>query len=223
MERIRRTLVHKGSILDIYEDEMQFQDGHCETWDFVSHRKGAAAVVAVDEKEQILLVHQYRNALERMTIELPAGCRDSETEDTKVCAMRELEEETGYSANQMIRLLSLKSTVAFCNELIDVYLAKDLTPGPQHLDPGEEIKMEWFSLYRRTQEEMPAIQSEYEEAVNEGVKFKWETSVSEFIAGLKGRRCEWCYFFFSSYYREHESGIGLRCKKCQKTIYLGKV
>lgn len=92
------------------------------------------------------MVRQYRNALERETIEIPAGCRDSLTEDTKVSAIRELEEETGYHSDKVSFLLSLRTTVAFCNEFIDVYLAEDLTPGKQHLDEAESIDVEAYTL-----------------------------------------------------------------------------
>ena len=147
VERVKRTLVREGSILDIYDDEMRLPDGSTEHWDFVSHRKGAACTVAVLDDKRILLVRQYRPALERYTLELPAGSRDSKEEDTRVCAERELFEETGYKAGNIQKLLSLKSTVAFCDELIDVYLATDLKKeGAQNLDPAESIDLKAFSL-----------------------------------------------------------------------------
>ena len=133
-KRIKRELVMKGTILDVYKDTMELPNGKTEEWDFVSHRKGAAAVVAVREDGKLLMVRQYRNALERMTLEIPAGARDSVTEDTKVCAARELEEETGYRSENLSFLLSLRTTVAFCDEFIDVYLARDLVKSTQHLD-----------------------------------------------------------------------------------------
>ena len=64
------------------------------------------------------------------------------TEDTKVCAARELEEETGYRSENLSFLLSLRTTVAFCDEFIDVYLARDLVKSEQHLDEGEAIDVE---------------------------------------------------------------------------------
>ncbi len=94
-KRIKRAWVTKGTILDVYKDTMELPNGKTEEWDFVSHRKGAAAVVAVREDGKLLMVRQYRNALERMTLEIPAGARDSVTEDTK-CDIPEIEEETGY-------------------------------------------------------------------------------------------------------------------------------
>ena len=65
---------------------MQFANGKTEEWDFVSHRKGAAAVPPVLDDGRIIMVRQYRNALERETIEIPAGCRDFVGEDTRLCA-----------------------------------------------------------------------------------------------------------------------------------------
>lgn len=146
LKRIKRELVYKGSILDIYKDTMQLPNGKTEEWDYVAHRMGAAAVLPVLPDGRIVMVRQYRNALERETLEIPAGCRDSLTEDTLVSASRELEEETGYRSDDISFLISLKTTVAFCNEAIDVYLAKNLVKGEQHLDDAESIEVEIHSL-----------------------------------------------------------------------------
>lgn len=146
MKRLKRELMYKGTILDIYKDTMQFANGKIEEWDFISHRMGAAAILPVLPDGRLLLVRQYRNALERETLELPAGCRDSLTEDTKVTALRELEEETGYRCNKVSFLFSLRTTVAFCDEHVDVYLAQDLVKGEQHLDDSESIEVEAYTF-----------------------------------------------------------------------------
>lgn len=146
IKRLSRELVYKGSIVDVYKDVMALPNGKTEDWDYVAHRKGAAAVLPVLPDGRIIMVHQYRNALERETLEIPAGCRDSVDEDTKVCAARELEEETGYTSDTISFLLSLRTTVAFCNESIDVYLAENLKPGKQHLDDAEDIEVEAFHI-----------------------------------------------------------------------------
>ena len=146
IKRIDRKLEFQGTILDFYTDYMQMPDGKVEKWDFISHRKGAAAVVPVMDDGKILMVHQYRNALERMTIEIPAGARNHTTEDTKICAARELEEETGYRSGDLEFLISLKPTVAYDNEFIDIYVAKNLKPGRQHLDEHEYIELEAMDL-----------------------------------------------------------------------------
>lgn len=139
LERIKRVLEKEGAIVNMYSDYIKMPDGKTAKWDFIEHKKGAAAVVPVLPDGRIVMVKQYRNALDRVTLEIPAGARDSVSEDTAVCAKRELEEETGYVCGKIQRLLSLKSTVAFCNELIDVYLATELTPGEQKLDEEEYI------------------------------------------------------------------------------------
>lgn len=146
MRRVKRELAYRGTILDIYRDTMEFGNGRTEEWDYVEHRMGAAAVIPVLPDGRIVTVRQYRNALERETIEIPAGARDSKNEDTSVCAARELEEETGYRSGHIEFLLSLRTTVAFCNEFVDVYLATDLVKGTQHLDEAESIDVEFYTL-----------------------------------------------------------------------------
>ena len=146
LKRIKRELVQKGAIVNMYKDSIELPDGKVAEWDFIEHRKGAAAVLAVLPDGRILMVRQYRNALDRETVEIPAGARDSVTEDTAICAKRELEEETGYICGKIEKLLALKSTVAFCNEFIDVYLATELTEGVQHLDEEEFIDVEAWKL-----------------------------------------------------------------------------
>ncbi len=140
-ERISRELIHKGAIIDYYQDTMKIPNGNTAKWDFIKH-KGAAAVVAVKEDGRLLMVRQYRNALERETLEIPAGGLNGPEEPTDLAAARELEEETGYTAGKMELLISLYTTVAFCNEKIDVYVATDLRKSRQHLDDDEFLDVE---------------------------------------------------------------------------------
>lgn len=140
-ERLNRELVYKGVIIDFYQDTVKVPNGNVVKWDFIGH-KGAAAVVAVNEDGRLFMVRQYRNALDRETLEIPAGALDSVTEPTNVAAARELEEETGYKAGKLELLITLRTTVAFCNERIDVYVATDLQPSKQNLDEDEFINVE---------------------------------------------------------------------------------
>ena len=96
VKRLKRELVYKGAILDIYKDTMELPDGNKAEWDFVSHRMGAAAILPVMKDGRIVMVRQYRNALERETLEIPAGGLNGREEPTDQAAMRELQEETGY-------------------------------------------------------------------------------------------------------------------------------
>ena len=146
IKRIKREIAYAGAIVDFCQDTMELPDGSKQVWDLVHHRKGAAAVVAVDNDGKIIMVKQYRPALERETLEIPAGARDSVTEDTKITALRELEEETGYKANKIEKLIELKPTVAYCDEFIDIYLCTDLVETKQNLDPEESIDVYRYEL-----------------------------------------------------------------------------
>lgn len=143
--RINRELAYTGTILKMYKDTIQTPDGHTAQWDFIAH-KGAAAVVPVLPDGRIIMVRQYRNALDRMTLEIPAGARNFPEEPTIDCATREVEEETGYAAGKMEKLITLRTAIAYCDELIDVYLATDLTKTEQHLDEDEFIDVEYYTL-----------------------------------------------------------------------------
>ena len=144
-ERIKRELVYEGSIINFYKDTVQVPNGNVVKWDFIGH-KGAAAVVPVTKEGRILMVRQYRNALDRYTIEIPAGGLNGAEEPTKVAALRELEEETGYRAEEAELLITIRTTVAFCNEKIDIYVANKLIPSKQHLDEDEFVDVEAYSL-----------------------------------------------------------------------------
>lgn len=144
VKRIGRELIHKGHIIDYYEDTMELPNGHTAKWDLIDHR-GAAAVVPVLDDGRILMVSQYRNTCERTTLEIPAGGLEP-GEDTKTAAARELEEETGYTSDNITLLLSIYTTVAFCNEKIDIYVARDLKKTHQHLDEDEFLNVGAYEL-----------------------------------------------------------------------------
>ena len=94
--RKKRELAYEGTILKVYRDYVE-ANGREAVWDFI-HHDGAAAVVPVLADGRILMVRQYRNALDRFTLELPAGKVDSPKEPRVLCAFRELAEETGMRA-----------------------------------------------------------------------------------------------------------------------------
>lgn len=145
VRRVKRELAYKGTVLNVYKDYMEFANGNTAEWDYI-HHDGAAAVVPVMEDGRILMVRQYRNALERYTIELPAGKLDDPDEQGIVCASRELEEETGYRSEKLEWLITLRTTVAFCNEKIEIFVARDLIPSKQHLDEDEYIDVAAYTM-----------------------------------------------------------------------------
>lgn len=143
-KRLKRTLCHKGHIIDFYTDTMELPNGKTAEWDFIGH-KGAAAIVPVTDEGKILMVRQYRNAVEEYTLEIPAGGLNP-GEDMKTCAARELEEETGYRTEKTEHLLDLYTTVAFCNEKIGIYFTEHLIPSKQHLDEDEFVTIQSYTI-----------------------------------------------------------------------------
>lgn len=145
LKRLSRELMYKGAIIDLYKDKVQGPDGNIQDYDFIGH-KGAAAVLPVTDEGKILMVRQYRNALDRFTVEIPAGGLNSKDEPGMVCAARELEEETGYKSDNLEHLLTVRTTIAFCNEKIEIYVARDLVKTEQHLDEGEYVYVEEYTI-----------------------------------------------------------------------------
>ncbi|MDF2590450.1 MAG: hydrolase [Anaerocolumna sp.] len=143
-KRLKRQQIHHGHIIDVYTDTMELPNGNTADWDFIGH-KGAAAIVPVDKDGKIIMVRQYRNAIEKYSLEIPAGGLNP-GEDMKTCATRELEEETGYQSDKVEHLIDLYTTVAFCNEKIGIYYSNDLTPSAQHLDEDEFVTVEKYTL-----------------------------------------------------------------------------
>lgn len=145
IKRLKRELKFEGKIINFYQDTMEIDGDHTVVWDYIQH-KGAAAVVPITDDGRILMVKQYRNALERNTLEIPAGCLNTEDEPGVVCAKRELEEETGYRSDNLEWLITLRTTVAFCNEKIEVFVAKNLIPSKQNLDDDEFIDLKAYTI-----------------------------------------------------------------------------
>ena len=143
-EKIEQRLMHQGKVVGFYEDIVKLPSGKVVTWDLVKH-KGAAAVVPVTEKGTILLVKQYRNALDQESLEIPAG--GIEPGETPLeCVTREIEEETGYRAGKMEHLMTIVTAIGFCDEKIPIYVASDLRPSKQHLDEDEFIDVKEFTI-----------------------------------------------------------------------------
>lgn len=111
----------------------------------VLRHPGAVGIVALNEKSEILLVRQYRTALERVTVEIPAGKIDL-GEDPLDAAKRELSEETGYSAGRCECLGTFATAAGYADEIIHLFLATNLEAGTQHLDEDEFVEAEWLPL-----------------------------------------------------------------------------
>ncbi|MBY4797781.1 NUDIX hydrolase [Collinsella sp. AGMB00827] len=134
----------KGRILDVRTVKVELPNGRITTRDVVRH-PGAAAVVALTETGKIALVRQYRTAIDRVTVEIPAGKLDP-GEDPEVCAARELHEETGFRAGKMRHLTSILTTCGFCDEIIHIFMATNLTFDGATPDEDEFVNVDLVPL-----------------------------------------------------------------------------
>ncbi len=137
-------LINKGHIIEFRENTMVFENKNEAKWDFI-HHMGAAAVVPVSEDGRIFMVKQYRPGVDDYTLEIPAGCINP-GEDRKTAAIRELEEEIGFKSNNVDLLVKYYSAPAYCDEYIEIYLAKDLVKTHQHLDANEDIEVSLWDI-----------------------------------------------------------------------------
>lgn len=131
-------VVFEGKIIRLEHWNVELPNGHIALREVACH-PGASAVVALDEENNIILVHQYRAPVHRLTLEIPAGKLDSAEEDPFECAKRELSEETGLIAENWTKLTVLETTPGFCNERIHLYLATGLKQGETHPDEDEFV------------------------------------------------------------------------------------
>ncbi len=125
----------RGKVFDLKVDKIIYDSGNFGIREVAVHPGGAVAV-AIKENGKIILVKQYRYPLDKFSIELPAG-KLEKNEDPMKCAVRELEEETGYQANKIEKLGSIFTTPGFCTEELHIYLANDLEPGNHNREEGE--------------------------------------------------------------------------------------
>ena len=139
---------YEGSFLKVDRVDIELPNGRRKTHEVLRH-SGAVGIVALAEDAcgaaQMLVVRQYRTALERVTIEIPAGKLEC-GEDPEACAVRELSEETGYVAGEMRRLGSIAPAAGYADELLHLFLAADLEPGEAHPDDDEFVVAEWVDV-----------------------------------------------------------------------------
>ncbi|MCR6110569.1 NUDIX hydrolase [Bacillus sp. A301a_S52] len=135
---IKKEQIFKGKIVELEIQDVLLPNGK-ESKREVIHHPGAVAIIAFTEDEKLILVKQFRKALDKVIAEIPAG-KLEKGEDPLECAKRELEEETGIVANSWTKLHSFYTSPGFADELIYVYLAKDLKQGKFNLDEDEFVE-----------------------------------------------------------------------------------
>ncbi len=127
--------VFEGRIIKVKVDRVEMPDGSVATRELVEH-PGGVGIVAITDKDEIILVEQYRKPLDKAIYEIPAGKLDP-GEHHRTCGIRELGEETGLSAKVFDYMGFIYPSPGFTDEVTHVYLAKELTQGETHPDDDE--------------------------------------------------------------------------------------
>jgi ADP-ribose pyrophosphatase len=127
--------VYDGIFLKMKRDIVSLPDGQHAVREYLEH-PGAVAILAILDDGRVLLERQYRYPIAQAVIEIPAGKLNT-GEDPLLCAQRELQEETGYTAKHWSKIRRIHPVISYSTEFIDIYLAEGLSPGPARLDEEE--------------------------------------------------------------------------------------
>ena len=144
--KVHREWIHQGQYIKLRKDVIE-ADGHPKkTWELVIH-PGAVAIIPIDKNGNLVLVEQWRRAIEKITLEIPAGTLDP-GESPGVCAQRELQEETGYKANTLTAFGGCFSAPGISSEYVYLYIGKDLEKSPLIADDTDVIDVRTVSMVK---------------------------------------------------------------------------
>ncbi|WP_099351775.1 NUDIX hydrolase [Fredinandcohnia onubensis] len=143
---IKREVLFEGKVIDLHIEEVELPNGHTSRRELIKH-PGAVAILALTDENKIVMVQQYRKALDKVIVEIPAG-KLEKGEAPEVTAKRELEEETGYDCETLTPLISFYTSPGFADELVHLFIAKDLKKieNPASLDEDEFVDVLEVSL-----------------------------------------------------------------------------
>lgn len=141
---VKTEAIFKGKVISLQVDDVQLPDGKQAKRELIKH-PGAVCVIAVTNEKKIILVEQYRKALERPLVEVPAGKLEP-GEEPSLCAARELEEETGYRPGSIKHIQSFYTSPGFADELVHVFLAEQLEKVEDGLAADEDEFVELLEV-----------------------------------------------------------------------------
>jgi len=166
---VKSDVIYSGKVFNIKVDQIEYNNGNKAVREVAEH-PGGAVVVPITDDGKIVMVTQHRFPVNEILLELPAG-KLSKGEDPKLCAVRELEEETGYKSDNVNELGSIFTTPGYSTEKLWIYLAQNLKPGNHNREEGE-FGMEVFELSLK----------EVEEKINNGEIVDGKTICGIFLA-----------------------------------------
>ncbi|MGV4319805.1 ADP-ribose pyrophosphatase [Bacillus mojavensis] len=138
---IAKEQIFSGKVIDLYVEDVELPNGKTSKREIVKH-PGAVAVLAVTDEGKIILVKQFRKPLERTIVEIPAG-KLEKGEEPEYTALRELEEETGYTAKKLTKMTAFYTSPGFADEIVHVFLAEELSvlKEKRELDEDEFVEV----------------------------------------------------------------------------------
>lgn len=136
---LKSTRIYDGKVVNLRVDTVELPDKKYSKREIIEHA-GAAAVVPLTEDRRVILVKQFRKPVEEVLYEIPAGKLETK-ESPEKCALREMAEETGYTAGSLEKIISYYASPGFSNEIIHVYVAKNLTEGKARPDEDEYLEV----------------------------------------------------------------------------------
>ncbi|MBQ3123502.1 MAG: NUDIX hydrolase [Firmicutes bacterium] len=150
---LSREVIYEGRILNLIKEEVMTVSGQTAIREMIEHN-GGVGLVAITSDNKIIMVKQFRKALERDMLEIPAG-KLEKGEDPLEAAARELEEETGYTAENIEFMTRYYPSVGYIRECLYLYLCTGLSKGEAHPDDDEAI-----DTYMYTMEELETLIAE---------------------------------------------------------------
>lgn len=152
--------IFQGKVISLKVDDVTLPNGETSKREIVNH-PGAVAVIAVTSENKLILVEQYRKALERSIIEIPAGKLEP-GEMPELTARRELEEETGYGCNELTYLQTFATSPGFADEVIHLFVARGLYKIEDGAATDEDEFVELLEVTLEEAEQMVATQKIYD-------------------------------------------------------------
>ena len=132
-------LIYDGQVVKMRVDTVRISGGREARREIIGH-SDCVAIVAIDADDNLLLVEQFRKAVEKELLEIPAGGIDP-GEDPLTAVRREMQEETGYLPRKVEKLGGFYSAPGYCTEYLHLYLAADLTPSQRYAEDTESIQL----------------------------------------------------------------------------------
>ena len=148
-ETTKSERIFEGQIINLRVDTVKLPNGNVSTREVVEHL-GGVGIIPITDKQEVIMVRQFRKPLDTVSLEIPAG-KLSYGEDPYACGVRELEEETGYKAKKVESLGKIYTSPGFANEILHLYMATDLYKGVFNPDEDEFVETEVIALEKLVQ------------------------------------------------------------------------